>query len=361
MSGDPSAERILVIGPSWVGDMVMAQALFMRLRDLSPGCLIDVMAPAWSEPLLARMPQVNRALESPFQHGQLDLAGRYRLGRQLRGQAYDRAIVLPNSFKSALLPRFAGIGRRTGWRGEMRRPLLNDCRRLDRARYPLMLERFVALADSPGATLPDPLPRPALQVHARDVRSARHVLDLHNERPILALCPGAEFGTSKQWPPGHYAALAAEYIKAGWQVWLFGSKNDADATAQIAESLEAAQHPYCRDLAGRTSLSQAIDLLSAATAVVSNDSGLMHVAAALNRPLLALYGSTSADFTPPMADRVKLLATDIGCRPCFQRECPLGHRACLTALTPDFAAGHLRQLLDADPGEGQRLIIKPID
>ena len=157
--------RILIIGPSWVGDMVMAQTLFQCLKQQHPECEIDVLAPEWSRPLLERMPEVRQALSFPLGHGALELATRRRIGKSLAGQ-YDQAILLPNSLKSALVPYFAGIPKRTGWRGEMRYLLLNDVRKLDKARYPLMIERFMALAYAPGAELPQPYPRPSLQIEA---------------------------------------------------------------------------------------------------------------------------------------------------------------------------------------------------
>jgi len=335
--------RILVVGPSWVGDMVMAQALLMQLRAQSD-CQIDVLAPTWTRALLERMPQVHKALDWPFDHGQLDLAARYRLGVSLRDQHYDQAIVLPNSFKSAIPLLSARIPLRTGWRGEARGLLLNDCRHLDSTRYPQMVQRFVALALAPDAPLPDPLPRPALVTDRNSVDTALHSMDMRKIAPVLALCPGAEFGDAKRWPSEHYAMLAASHLERGWQVWIFGSTRDAVVSRQVEKLLPEGLRSRCRDLAGQTTLSQAIDLLSLADAVVSNDSGLMHVAAALNRPLVALYGPTSTEFTPPMADAVRLLATDIDCRPCFQRQCPLGHKRCLTELSPALVEESLQQL-----------------
>ncbi len=138
--------KILVIGPSWVGDMMMSQSLYRTLKAEYPSAEIDVMAPAWCRPLLARMPEVNQALAMPLGHGALALGERRRLGHALRANGYDRAYVLPNSFKSALVPFFANVPQRTGWRGEMRYGLLNDLRVLDKAAFPLMVQRYVALA-----------------------------------------------------------------------------------------------------------------------------------------------------------------------------------------------------------------------
>jgi heptosyltransferase-2 len=326
--------KILIVGPSWVGDMVMAQTLFQCLKQRHPGCVIDVLAPEWSRPILARMPQVRTALSFPLGHGALELATRRRIGKSLKGQ-YDQAILLPNSLKSALVPFFAGIAKRTGWRGEFRYGLLNDVRTLDKQRYPLMIERFMALAFEPGAELPLPYPKPELRIDpaTRDAALARFGLSL--DRPVLALCPGAEFGESKRWPSEHYAEVAQARIREGWQVWLFGSKNDH----AVGESIRARLIPGLREesvnLSGETSLAEAIDLLSCADAVVSNDSGLMHVAAALNRPLVAVYGSTSPGFTPPLADQVEIVRLGIECSPCFDRTCRFGHYNCLRLLEPD--------------------------
>ena len=325
--------NILIIGPSWVGDMVMAQTLFTCLKQQHPDCAIDVLAPEWSRPILERMPEVREALSFPLGHGVLELATRRRIGKSLKGR-YDQAILLPNSLKSALVPFFAGIPRRTGWKGEMRYGLLNDIRLLDKQRYPLMIERFMALAYAPGAELPQPYPRPSLQIDEASRAAALQKFGLTLDRPVLALCPGAEFGEAKRWPAEHYAKVAEIKIRQGWQVWLFGSKNDHPGGETIRERLIPGLREEVSNLAGQTSLAEAIDLMSAATAVVSNDSGLMHVAAALNRPLVAVYGSTSPQFTPPLAEQVEIVRLGLECSPCFERTCRFGHYDCLRQLMP---------------------------
>ena len=341
--------RILIVGPSWVGDMVMAQTLFQCLKQRHAECQIDVLAPEWSRPILERMPEVRQALSFPLGHGVLDLATRRKIGRSLAGH-YDQAILLPNSLKSALVPFFADIPMRTGWRGEMRFGLLNDIRKLDKARYPLMIERFMALAFEPGAELPQPYPRPALQIDSvsRDAALGKFALEL--DRPVLALCPGAEFGEAKRWPAEHYAKVAELKIRAGWQVWIFGSKNDHAVGEDIRSRLIPGLREEVSNLAGETSLAEAIDLLSCAGAVVSNDSGLMHVAAALNRPLVAVYGSTSPQFTPPLAEQVEIVRLGLDCSPCFERTCRFGHYDCLGQLKPRPVIEALDRLV-ADPVE----------
>lgn len=337
--------NILIVGPAWVGDMVMAQALFKALRAERPDAAIDVLAPAWSLPLLARMPEVRRGFAMPVGHGSLQLGVRWRLGRQLREQHYGQAILLPNSLKSALVPWFAGIPRRTGWRGEMRYGLLNDLRPLDKERYPLMVQRFVALAYPPNLELSTQLPTPQLTVDTEARVALLRRFGLDGPAPLLALCPGAEFGPAKRWPEHHYATVAAAMIGRGWRVAIFGSGNDRAVAERILGLLTPAHRGQAVDLAGQTKLEEAVDLLSAAAAVVSNDSGLMHIAAALGRPLVVVYGSTSPAFTPPLAEQVEILQIPVDCGPCFQRECPLGHLKCLEGLAPEQVLGALERLL----------------
>tara|TARA_R110000824_G_scaffold336_3_gene1905 strand:- start:64540 stop:65592 length:1053 start_codon:yes stop_codon:yes gene_type:complete len=325
--------RVLVIGPSWIGDMVMAQSLFRCLHSQHSELAIDVLALDWTRDLLARMPEVNQAISMPVGHGELALGKRLQLARLLRRQDYQQAIVLPNSFKSALIPFFAKIPVRTGWRGEARSWLLNDCRILDERVYPLMVQRFAALGFPANSVLPEPLPVPLLEVSA-DVSALLEKFTLDTRRPVVVFCPGAEFGVAKQWPEEHFAKVADVLISEGKQIWLMGSNKDAQTTTRIIENINPEQQKYCRSLAGLTSIGEAIDLMSLADIVLSNDSGLMHIAAALNKPLIVLYGSTSPKFTPPLTDKVKILSLNLACSPCFKRECPLGHLDCLRKLLP---------------------------
>lgn len=302
------------------------------------------MAPDWTRPILDRMPEVESSIPAELEHGELRLRKRRQMGRALRSEGFTQAIVLPNSFKSALIPFHAGIPKRTGWLGEWRRPLLNDCRRLDEDAFPRMVDRFAALAYPEDRSPPANVPAPRLAVDIDSVRAAMSQFQLTDNQPVLAICAGAEFGEAKQWPAQHYAELVNNLVGKGWQFWFFGSVNDQLITESIMADVDPAFLDQCENLAGATSLAQAIDLMSRATAVISNDSGLMHVAAALQKPVVGIYGSTSPDFTPPLAERVKLLATDIECRPCFKRQCPYGHLRCLTELKPVLATEAVEQL-----------------
>ncbi len=342
-------KKILIIGPSWVGDMVMAQSLFILLKQQYPDGVIDVLAPAWSRPIIARMPEVRRAIDMPVGHGSLMCSARRLVGRALREEGYDQAIILPNSLKSALIPWFASIPQRTGWKGEMRYGLLNDLRVLDKRRYPRMVQRFDALAFPAGAALPEKLSAPNLQTDLERTSGLRQQFGLNSARKILALCPGAEFGPAKQWPEQYYAAVAAQKISDGWQVWILGSGKDQPVAQSISGALSEEQQQHCHSLAGVTELEDAIDLLAVADGVVSNDSGLMHISAALNRPLVVVYGSTSPAFTPPLNEQVAILSIPVDCGPCFKRECPLSdplvQMKCLNDLLPDRVISALNDLV----------------
>ncbi len=322
--------KILIIGPAWVGDMVMAQCLFKLLKQRDPEVRIDVLAPGWSVPLLARMPEVTESLVMPLGHGKIGLGERRRIGKSLREKHYQQAIVLPNSFKSALIPWWATIPVRTGFRGEMRYGVLNDVRQLNKKRYPLMIEQFMALGLPVNASLPKEYPLPQLSISEDNRARLLAHYQLTIDRPILVMCPGAEFGPAKRWPEEHYATVANEKRRQGWQVWILGSAKDQS----VAEKIMVLTQQHCINLTGKTKLEEAVDLLSMANVVLSNDSGLMHIAAALQKPLIAVYGPTTSAFTPPLNPEARVLNLSLACQPCFQRECPLKHHRCMNELSP---------------------------
>ncbi|EIJ67552.1 lipopolysaccharide heptosyltransferase II [Haemophilus parahaemolyticus] len=304
--------NILVIGPSWVGDMMMSHALYQQLKVQYPDCQIDVMAPDWCRPLLTRMPEVHKAISMPIGHGAFRLRERFQLGKSLRNQ-YDMAIVLPNSLKSTFIPLFAKIPVRRGWKGESRYFLLNDLR-ANKNDYPMMVQRYVALAFEKGQvpTVQNlPLIYPYLQTQAVEIEQTKakfaDMLAVSENCSVIGFCPGAEFGPAKRWPHYHYAKLAEMLIEKGYAIRLFGSKKDQEVGEQICESLPENLRSYCVNLAGLTDLNQAVDLIADCVAVVSNDSGLMHIAAALNKPLVALYGPTSPQYTPPLSPNAEVI------------------------------------------------------
>lgn len=338
--------KILIIGPSWVGDMVLAQSLFKTLHMQHENTQIDVLAPKWSCQLLDMMPEVHSAIEMPVGHGEFKLKVRTNIAHALKKVAYDWAIILPNSFKSALIPWLAKIPKRTGWRGELRYGLLTDLRKPDLAVYPITVQRYVALA-FPSSFLfvntPERffIPHPQLQPSAKIINETMRRFGLDVKQTILALCPGAEFGEAKKWPPEYFQQVAKQHINEGGQVWLLGSMADRRSCEDVANVFNV-QH--MKNFAGETSLAQAVALLSQADQVVANDSGLMHVAAALGRPVVAIYGSTSENVTPPLGEKSMAVSVEMDCRPCHQRECPYGHYRCLKELKPERVIDALAQL-----------------
>jgi len=324
MSSRPRS--VLVVGPAWVGDMVMAQSLFRLLKAREPDLVIDVLGPPWSLQLVGRMPEVRNGVVLTAAHGELALGRRRALGLELRSKGYDQAIVLPRSFKSALVPYFARIPVRTGYRTEFRQLLLNDLRPLDRERLDRTVKRFLALGLPRDLPLPEPAsPELAVDAQNRDALLRRHGLDAAS---AIALMPGAAYGPAKQWPIERFGELAARLGERGRQVWVLGSR----AERPFGESIAAEAGASVRNLCGETALVDAVDLLSAARAAVTNDSGLMHVAAAAGTHVLAIYGSSSPAFTPPLTARKTIFYLGIGCSPCFRRRCPLGHLDCLRQI-----------------------------
>ena len=323
--------RILIVTPNWIGDCVAAQPLLMRLAARRPDCVITALAPAWAAPALAAMPEVAAVITNPFGHGALQIAARRRFAKTL--PSFDEAYVLPNSWKSALIPFFAGIPVRVGFTGEMRVGVLNRRHALDEKRLPLQVERYAQLAEEPGAELERPLPNPRLVRSAAQIGLSLTAAALAAEPRPVVFCPGAEFGPAKRWPERHYAELAKRYRAQGVPVWILGSKKDAAVSAQIVRLAGSAEGIV--DLCGKTDLAQAIDLIAHARLAVTNDSGLMHVAAATGTPLVALFGSSSPGYTPPLSDKARVISLELACSPCFKRECPLGHLNCLTGITPE--------------------------
>lgn len=322
-------KQILIISPSWIGDCVMTQPLYRALKHLHPDCQIDVFAPKWSMAVFERMPEIRDVLENPFGHGALQLGERWRVGRELGKRGYDQVIVLPNSLKSAIVARAMGVKQRTGYVGECRYFLLNDIYQLDKQAVPLMVDRYTDLAGDAG--LRAVAGKPYLQISPESQAQALATHQLNRERKILALCAGAEYGVAKRWLPEHFATTAQYYTEQGWQVWLFGSQKDFD----VSEEINRLSGNVCVNLCGKTSLAEAIDLLACADAVVCNDSGLMHLASAVGAKLVAVYGSSSPDHTPPLSDTAKIATLNLDCSPCFKRECPLGHMDCLRKLLPE--------------------------
>jgi len=342
-----TAPRTLVISPNWIGDAVMAQPLLQLLRAAHPGRPIDVLAPPAVSPVWRQMAEVDEVLETPFRHGALQLKERWKYARLLRQRGYADAYVLPNTIKYALIPWLAGIKRRVGYKGESRHGLINVMHHDDTPPRP-MVAFYAALAGAPQAPPPvgAALPRPRMAVDAAQIAEVRqrHGIDL--ARPVVAFAPGAEFGGAKRWPAAHFAGLAQAILArdGAAQIVLLGSPKDQPACAEVAAGIAGGA---VFNLAGSTSLAEAIALIAGSAAVVANDSGLLHIASALNRPVVALYGPTDPDHAPPFSDLAASLSLRLDCAPCKQRECPLGHQDCMVKLTPELVWHRLEPMLPA--------------
>lgn len=320
---------------------MLSQSLYIALKKLNPDRAIDVIAPQWSRPILARMPQVSSFIDLPFGHRELALLGRYRIAATLRDR-YQQAIVLPNSFKSALIPYWAKIPQRTGFKGEMRFGLINDMRPLDCQHLPRTVDRMVELGKPDCDAASSAVANPVLQVDHDNAQQCAQRMDLHFEKPILALMPGSAFGKSKHWPADYFSDIATRYIQDGWQVWVFGSAADVPAANRIVETT------YSEDvlnLCGKTSLIEAVDLIAQSKLALSNDSGLMHIAAAVGVPVVAVYGATSPALTPPMSSQSLTLWKGIFCSPCYKPKCRYNHYRCLTEISPNQVYDATKRLL----------------
>jgi heptosyltransferase II len=299
----------------------MAQPLLARLRAKPGAGPIDVLAPPWVAPVVRRMAEVDEVIEADLRHGALQLGERWRLGRMLKARAYTEAYVLPNTFKAALIPFFAGIPARIGYHGEARLGLLNRTLSKGPDRES-MANHYARLSGSEGTDLP----RPSLTRDPKQIETTLARFGL--SAPYVALCPGAEYGPAKRWP--YFRELA---VRIGGEVLVLGAKSDLAAAEGIAG----------RNLVGQTSLDDAVDLIAGAALVVSNDSGLMHVAAAVGTPLVAIFGSSSPEHTPPQSPAARVLWLKIECSPCFERVCPLGHFRCMRELTVDAVLAEIRK------------------
>ncbi len=327
-STKPEMSNVLVIAPQWIGDAVMTEPLLRRLH--ARGERLTVGALPWVAPVYRAMPQVAEVIEFPFAHGGLQFKARRSIAKRIAGQ-FDKAYVLPNSLKSALLPFLASIPERIGYLGEARVGLLTHRLKNPKNKPPMVA--FYSALSGEGELDSD---RPELRMDAGQVDATLHDLGLQRGAYVV-FAPGAEFGPAKRWPARHFSELAA---RLDLPVVLLGSSKEAALCDEIAAPVNAAQAGKCLNLAGKTSLPQALALIAASRSTVSNDSGLMHVAAALGVPQVAIFGSSSPLHTPPLSDKARVLwlkadpayQPPLDCAPCFERECPLGHTRCLNDI-----------------------------
>ncbi len=330
--------KFLIVGPSWIGDMVMTHSLFIKLLERDKEAVIDVLAPNWSLPILARMPEVRRTIALPIHHRKWAFRVRQKIGYSLRSEHYDQAIILPRSWKSALIPFFAKAKHRVGFTGEQRYLLLHECRKLNKKILNQTVKRFVSLGlPEEVNNPPQSIPHPSLRV---DMDNQQRLYDIHHllpDRSAIALMPGAEYGPSKKWPTTYFRQLAEKIIQDGYQIWVLGGQKEADDGHKITDGLGK----FAYNLCGKTQLVDTIDLLAATHKAVSNDSGLMHIAAAVGTEVHGIYGSTSALFAPPLTKKAVIHSLYLKCSPCLKRTCPFGHTKCQNDLKPDQIMSYL--------------------
>lgn len=334
-------QKILIVAPAWVGDAVMSLALIHRLKQQDPLAEISVLVVPWCQAVFRLCQDVAHVIPLNIPHGVLGMKARWQCAKALKAYQFDVAYVLPNSWKSALIPFLARIPKRIGFVGEMRWGILTHCKQRP-SHLPLLVDKYQFLAGEEGIFL-----RPCLRMGShpfdREVLLTKGNATL--EKPIMAFCPGAEYGSAKRWPSSYYAEVACYYLAQGWQVWLFGSPKDEGVAKEICQAASGDVINWV----GLTSLDEAIYLLSLAKVVVTNDSGLMHVAAALNLSTVALFGSSSPAYTPPLSDQATVLYLKVECSPCFKRECPLtgnSHLKCLTGITPEQVIREIAEKLN---------------
>ena len=337
--------KILIIAPSWVGDLVMSQTLFKLLKTIYNGeVVLDIFANSWTIDILSRMTEVSNIIKNPFEHKKLALLQRIRLGIELRKNQYNQVIILPNSFKSAILPYFANIKQRTGFIGEFRYGLLNDIYKLDKIKLPRMVDRFCALANK--GQIPSTIEDPLLNI---DIDNQNYLIAKHkiNTNKInIAFCPAAEYGPAKRWPTSHFSNLARLLLKDNYNILILGSSKDANLGLEIIQQINDLEN--ITNLCGKTSLADTVDILSLCKYAITNDSGLMHIACATNTIPIAVYGSSSPVFTPPLSPRATIIQLKLECSPCFQRTCQYGHYNCLNLITPDMVYQKINYSLNLD-------------
>ena len=337
--------KILIVGPSWVGDAVMAQSLYKIIKDSNPQSKIDVLSPEWSLGILNRMDELDDLICSPFDHGDLRIKDRIRFGYSLRDRSYDQAIVLTNSLKSSFIPFTANIPKRTGWLGEMRYGFINDIRKVNKNKHKLMVEKFSCLSINPLVDNNYEIPWPSLRVDLINLSKLLKKYSFEQSHESIAICPGAEFGPSKRWPANYYAEVIRHYLSKNWQVFILGSKNDLPVAKAIEDQVPSENKALLYNFTGQTSIEDAVDILSTCDLVLTNDSGLMHVAAAVNVKLLALYGPTSPKFTPPLSKKAKVIQKIEGYEKTREGELEEGYHYGLSMIKPEEVLDSLSHLI----------------
>jgi len=332
---------ILLVPYMWIGDFVRCHTVVSVLRQRFPGRPVDMLATTLCAPLADYMPGVRKAIVADLPRSRLALAQQFALAERFKREGYGMALVMPRTWKSALAPFFAGIRQRVGFAGEVRIGLLNDLRFGER-KLPRMVDRCAMLALPRGSPQPPTWPAPELKVPPAEIAAWRSRRGLAADgRPVVALAPGA-VGPSKRWTTEGYAALTRRLIADGCAVWVLGGPNEKELATAIIGDCGA------RDLTG-TDLRDAVLALAAAAVAVSNDSGLLHVAAAAGTPSIGIFGPTSPWHWAPLNPLAAVIETqsELSCRPCHKPVCRLVHHRCMHDIAPETVLAATRQAIAA--------------
>jgi lipopolysaccharide heptosyltransferase II len=329
---------ILIVPYMWIGDFVRCHSVVTLLRQRFPNRPVDLLATTLCAPLADYMPGVRQSIVADLPRGRLALAQQWALAARFKHESYGMALIMPRTWKAALAPFLAGIPQRVGFAGEVRFALINDVRFGER-KLPRMVDRCAMLALPRGAVQPPEWPMPKLEAPASEIAAWRIRHGLTDDRPIVALAPGA-VGPSKRWPAAAYAALARQLTADGFAVWILGGPDEKSLAAEIAGGTNA------RDLTGKD-LRDAILALGAASVAISNDSGLLHVAAALGTPSIGIFGPTSPWHWAPLNPLAAVIETksELPCRPCHKPVCRLVHHRCMRDINPDEVLATTRNAL----------------
>ena len=315
--------KILIIAPQWMGDAVMTHSLIQLVAKKNT---VDVLCVSWLEPIYQRMQNVDNVITLPLQHGKLQLKLYWQIAKKIKNQ-YDQCIVIPRKLKSAIIPWLAGIPKRTGYFGESRYWFINDRITAD-PRHTLWVQKVCALFDKKSAD-DNNYPNPQLTTNSSNQKKWQKELK-QGGKQLVALMPGASYGVSKQWSMEHFKEVV-ELGKNDYSFVVLGGESERKMGDAILQGVDATGH----NLSGKTSLYDAVDILSISDFCITNDSGLMHVAAATQCFVKALYGSSSPDYTPPLTNKKQIYSDTLDCKPCFKRTCSYGHYDCWKKITAE--------------------------
>mgnify|MGYP001200948281 FL=1 len=320
-------QKLLIIPQNWLGDIVMSQTLLKKIKSNNPKTSIDILVNSSLKNLVERMPEINKVIILDCNHRELGLFKRLRLAKEIKKSSYDQSIVLSRSLKSSLIPYFAKIPIRTGELGELRYLLINDLKEFSKESRRKTASRYISMYSDNNEELSENY-YPSLDSNSENIKNLSEKYDLKKDKKVIIFAPGAAFGPSKMWPVNKFRELGKK-LNNDFKILILGSNNEKSIGNDIVTNKNMV------NLCGKTSIADAVDLMHISKFCVSNDSGLMHLAAATNTKSISIYGSTSPDFTPPLTKNKDIHYKGISCSPCFEKKCKYGHYNCLVDIHSD--------------------------